>query len=415
VTVLDKGKISGRFLREGLAYTFSAPAFDGQTNGFYFAQAVAQAVTNTLPVTLSVAVDGSGAQVAIDGDGDSFYMLLRNNWSDADGVARMRAYAGYYTVALPVAAKSSVTAPGGTGYLTITVKPNGTVTYAGVLADGKAISGSTDLLYGPDCCSAEDRATFYLWSRPVGYGLKSGLYGVLYLAPKASDNARGTTVAVADSIGLNWINDNPKAVTGFNPTTGALPNGLAGFTNVLDVSGGYYDKTINLQAYYGGRTLEIKSAFEAPADYAGGEGDSGFTLVSVPDPTKLPATPTGAAALAFPGSSVVKTGALVDFDASSNPWAMSLMPNRATGVFTASCRFYYQGGDGSAGAQQKTRKMAIRGVFLPVHPEYLSYGDWLGFYLVSDAYPYLNASGQPTSYSFDWSYGFALSPSAIGD
>ena len=369
----------------------------------------------TLPVTFSVADDGADANVSVDGEADSFYLLFRNNWADAGGAQRMRSYAGYYTVALPVLAKSSDAAPGGTGYLTLTVKPNGTVTYAGVLADGKNISGSTDLLYGPDCCSAEDRATFYLLSRPSGYGAKSGVYGVFFLAPGASDSAKATTLALADSVGLRWINEDPKSVTGYNPATGELPNGISGFTNVLDVTGGYYDKTVNLQTYYGSRTLSIQSTFAAPDDFDGAEGDSGFTQVSVPDPAKLPATPTGAFTLAFPSSNVVKVGSLVDFDASTNPWEMALTPNRSTGIFTASCKLFYQGLSGSGAAQQKTRKVTVKGVFLPLQPAYLSYGDWLGFYLVPDAHTYLNANGRTTNYTFGWSYGFALVPVEPGD
>lgn len=417
VTVQATGRLSGRFMRDGLTFTFSASAFDGVIDGLYYAQAVAKTVNGktTLPVTFSVDGDGADASVSADGEEDSFYMLFRNNWADASGAQLMRAYAGYYTVALPVLEKSSDAAPGGTGYLTLTVKPNGTVAYAGVLADGKNISGSTDLLYGPDCCSAEDRATFYLLSRPSGYGAKSGVYGVFFLAPAAGDSAKGTTLALADSVGLRWINEDPKSVTGYDPTTGELPNGISGFANMLDVTGGYYDKTVNLQTYYGSRTLDIQSTFKAPDDFDGAEGDSGFTLASVPDPAKLPATPAGASALAFPGSSVVKVGSLVDFDASTNPWEMALTPNRATGIFAASFKFFYEGLSGSGVLQQKARKVTVKGVFLPVQPAYLSYGDWLGFYLVPDAHTYLNANGRTTNYPFSWSYGFSLVPVEAGD
>ena len=368
----------------------------------YFAHAVAKSATDSLPVTLTVAEDGSAAELGVDGAADSYYALVRNNWGDADGAALMRSYLGYYTVALPVLTKSSQNAPGGTGYLTLTVMANGTVTYAGQTADGKSLSGSAALLYGPDCCSAKDRATVYLLGKPSGYGRLDALYGLIYLEPSDSGDAKSTTVMPADSsLGLNWVNTSTKAVYG-----------LSGFTHVVDVTGGYYDKTVNLQTYYGVTTLEIGSVFDAPANFDGEQGESDYWLVSVPEPARVPVTVSGASTLAFPKKALVKSGLLVDLSASVNPWSMAVSPNRATGIFSGSCTFYWQTRTGKP--QQKTKDIEIKGVFLPVRAEYQSYADWMGFDLVPDVFQY-EVGGKQETYSFDWSYNFFLAPRQIDD
>lgn len=405
VSVTAAGRISGRIMQGGLSYSFALASFDGQADGAYQARAVARYGTLTQPVTLTVNADGSGGLVCPDDMPDRYYLLYRNNWSEAGGAALMNAYAGTYTVALPVTAKSSANAPGGTGYLTLSVRANGTVTYAGALSDGKSVSGSSVLLYGPDCCSADDRATLYVLNKPSGYGIGGGLHGLLTFAPGEGGGARSTTVTPAEMAGLAWVNNEPKSVFGYDPTTGALPDGISGFTNTLDATGGYYDPTIDLLARYGEDALAIQSLFAAPVDFAGEQGTSGFSLISVPDPARLPATASGVASLAFPGTVLVRNGRLVDLAASVNPWRMSLKPNRRSGVFKGSCSFYYEN---AGGTQQRTKTISLKGVLVPVRAAYQDYPDWMGFYVVSDTCRYLDAGGRWRGYPFNWSYDFLL-------
>ncbi len=407
--VTGTGHISGRFVRGGQTYTLAADAFAGRTNGAFFVRTSAQATKSTLPVTLTVLEDGTGADLRMEGVDNETYELRRNNWKDADMAQLLNTYVGYYTVALPVLEKSSPSAPGGAGYLTLTVKANGTVTFAGQTADDKSVSGSAVLLYGPDCCSAEDRVTFYLLGKPSGYGTGSGLSGVLYLAPGDNGRTDKNNVTAADGQGLLWVNTDPRSVYGYNPVTGELPDHVSGFTNLVDVAGGFYDTAMNLEAFYGGTTLKIGSVFAAPADFDGEQGGSGFGLVSVPDPLRLPAVASGLTALDFPRSVWVKNGALIDFAASVNPWQMTVRPNRATGIYTGSCSLYYQWSDGAGKSVQKSKSVSLKGVFLPVRAAYQAYGDWLGFYLVPDTYRY-DVNGKPQSYRFNWSYDFSLSP-----
>ncbi len=410
IGVSERGALSGKLLSDGATYTFAAASFGGKTNASYFAKMTARSGQRTLPVTVSVAENGAAAEMLLDEAPDSAYLLNRNNWADAGMAAILNGYAGYYTVALPVLEQTSPDAPWGTGYLTATVKANGTVTYAGHLADGKSVSGTATLLYGPDCCSERDRLTFYLQALPSGYGYGGGVYGLLYLAPNDSEGPQDNTVEAGQGLGIRWLNTDPKSTFGYNPATGELPDGIAGFTNTLDVTGGFYDRTVNLQSYYSGRSLRVGSEFAAPGDFDGEQGESGYGLASLPDPAVLPATATAASSLTFQKSVLVKSGVLVDFAASVNPWFMTVSPNRSTGVFTGSCKFYYQGA-----TQQKTKTIALKGVFLPVRAAYQDYADWMGFYLVPDAYRYLDADGHPGSYRFNWACDFSLVPSPTVD
>jgi hypothetical protein len=164
---------------------------------------------------------------------------------------------------------------------------------------------------------------------------------------------------------------------------------------------------VSLTDRYGASELGIASVFTAPADFDGKQGTSGYALASAPEPGRLPAFASGIAAVAFPAVTLVKAGTRVDVAASVNPWSMSVKPNKATGIFTGSCLFYYEtaGGD-----KQKTITVGIRGVFLPVRDASQGYPEWMGFYLVPDKTWYRNAAGQTTSYAFNWSYEFLFGP-----
>ena len=407
MTVATSGKLSGKFLYEGTQYTFAAPSFDKIDASGYFmvTNLVAKAGKTLMSVSLGIKpTQTPEGTLTIAGDGG--FLLYRNNWADAaplgmdDALAN---YVGYYTAALPVEL-SSPSAPLGTGYLTMTTGTKGTVKYAGVLADGRSMSGSAVLLYGPDCCSAEDRLMFYLLTPPAKNNSRSVLYGVIQLQPDASQNVRDVTLVPAHTY-MTWFSANPLSVFGYDVTTGVSSEGVLGFTNTLNVVGGFYAKNTSLVNYYGaGAELEFEPLFGAPNDFDGALGTSGFTLLSLPDVTKLPMTVTAAARLTAPAQTLVKNGKLVDCDVSVNPWGMALTFRPATGLFTASARAYYQ--DGAATAQ-KTKKLSAKGVFVPQRASHAD-TDWFGFYLISDKYLYQDAGGKTKSYSFGWSYDVRL-------
>jgi len=404
MTVTAAGKISGKFLYEGTQYTFAAPRFDmvDATGHFGATNILAKAGKSLMSVSLSLGTAATQGMLTIDGAGG--FLLYRNNWADAapmgagDALAN---YVGYYTAALPVASKSSDVAPAGTGYLTITTGAKGTVKYAGLPADGKSVSGSTVLLYGPDCCSAEDRLMFYLLTPVAKNNSRSVLYGGIQLLPGASKSVADVTLVPAHAH-MTWFSANPASVYGY---AGASSEGVLGFTNTLNVVGGFYAKNTSLVGYYGaGKVLSFAPLFGAPLDFDGERGASGFSLLSLPDAARLPMAVTAAAKLAAPAQSLVKNGPLVDCEASVNPWGMTLAFKPATGVFTASSKAYYQN---SAG-KQKTKTLAVKGVFVPRRASYDDPTDWFGFYLVSDKCNYQNANGKSVSYSFGWSYDVRL-------
>jgi len=401
MTVAASGKLSGKFLYEGTQYTFAAPSFDRVDGSGYFmvTNLVAKAGKTLMSVSLGVKpTQTPEGTLTIDGDGG--FLLYRNNWADAAPMGEGDAlanYVGYYTAALPVEAKSSDAAPTGTGYLTMTTRARGTVKYAGVLADGRRMSGSAFLLYGYDCCSAEDRLMFYLMTSPSKGNRRSVLYGLIQLVP----DPEGVVLTPAHTY-MTWFNANPLSVFGYDAATGTSSEGVIGFTNILNVVGGYYAKNTSLADYYGaGTELAFAPLFGAPLDFNGEQGTSGLTLLSLPDPARLPMTVTEAARLTAPAQSLVREGGRVDCDASVNPWGMTLNFRPATGLFKASARAYYQNAD-----RQRTKTLSARGVFVPRRASYDDPTDWFGFYLISDRYQ--PGAGGRTSYPFNWSYDVRL-------
>jgi len=411
LTVTAAGAVSGKVWLDGQVYTWSFPSFAALTNGQYVVSGLARGGAATVPVAIAVDENGKAAKVVVAGQVDQPYQLLRNAWGTADGRALITRYAGYYTLALPVRSAGVADAPTGTGFLTVAIRSDGSVYYTGQLADGKTLSGSTVLLYGPDCCSLADVATFYVQTKPLDYAAKAGLFGVVRVTEGEnislpSDN---TLDPVFES-GMDWINTNPKSIFGYNSVVG----GPGGFTNHLDMVGGFYDKTINLQTYYQDAVLRSLPTFQFAADYAGVQGTSGFTLFSAPDPLRLPAMASTAATLAFPRRVVVMDGAVADDAASINLWNMGVSFTRTTGLFSGRFTVYYVN---DARTQQKTRTFSSKGVFLPVRSGRDKYpADWMGFYLHPDSYKMIHpVSGAPIVYLFNWSMPFALAPESAFD
>ena len=192
-----------------------------------------------------------------------------------------------------------------------------------------------------------------------------------------------------------------------------MPNGISGFTNVLDVTGGYYDRQIDLRAFYGGGYFGIQSGFFAPADFDGQDGNSGYTLASVPEPARLPVYASSSTTLAFQRSVIVMNNGLIDFALSTNAWYMTVQCNRATGLFTGSFKNYYQGLDPYGVMRQKPVAVTLRGVFLPLRRADQPYADWMGYYLIPDKCRYQGPTGSAMSYPFNWSFDFRMGAMAI--
>lgn len=245
---------------------------------------------------------------------DVFYTgeLYRYNGGTAAGAAANAPFAGYYTVAL--VPEGTVTAadgvPVGNGYLTFTVAKTGSFKVSGMLADGTAVSCST---IGQVRKGGFFYVPFYAGSATYAVG------GVLALACEAE----GATAVLRSSAGLLWTKNAGK-------TTSRDGDGFA-FT--LQPVGGWYDKVLNLQAYYlnEGFAIEAGTGKDLPADALA----KGYAFTTRSTPQDLGVTFTGNTLVpaAYKAVKNATTG-LTDFDTSVNPWNVALKFTRATGLVT---------------------------------------------------------------------------------
>jgi hypothetical protein len=423
LAVGESGKLSAKVEAAGQTFSFSKPAYDAETNGTVYVRLEAQSPKTAaggghLPV-LELAVsmasgEATGTLTLSETAPASSVTLFRNNWKEPSMAEVAAACAGYYTVALPVAA-ASAHAPLGSGYLTMTVAATGAVRLSGVLADGKSWSSSATLLASEeveDAGAAGVRTNAVLrvpvYAAPAAYRGAGGLCGLLRLVP---DDAYGALCVAADpEMPPRWWNADGRSVYGYDPqATGQ------GFDAALDVCGGFYDKVMNLQTWYLGQTLAF-GAFggEAPAPAGfGGQDDtvSGYTLVEeTPEGLRVTVLPQ---ALAVPKKVLayaadVPQSKEIDFARSVNPNGLTLAYARATGLLSGGFSLYYQ--SATPGAAYKTKACAYKGVLTPAR---VMAGPWLrtegqGFYLIPDKTAYTDGSGKAVTYTFNGSYRLTL-------
>ena len=432
LTASAAGKLSAKIQTAGKALSFSKSGYDAETNGWVYARlaalsfktAAGAGFTNTLAIRVSMAAgqgegeltryeavkDGAGR--IVDGTAVvSRVTLCRNGWKDDPALGPLgRACAGYYTVALPVVA-ATADAPGGSGYLTLTVASNGNVKATGVLADGKAWSGAASLLAGQEVedLGAEGVRTnpvvrVLIFAVPSAYKGQGGLCGLLRLAEGGTGG--GLCTVADEAMPPRWWSADGKSVYGYAPEA-ASP----GFAAELGVSGGWYDSVMNLQTWYLNRALTFGAFGAAPAGYGGTDDTvSGYTL--------LGETPEGLRVTVLPQALAVDKQALayaesgaIDFANSVNPCGLTLSFKRATGLLSGAFALYYQGA--GAGADYKVRNVRYKGVLTPVRAEG---GPWAaaegqGFYLVPDAASYADGTGGTRSYTFNRSCSLTLESS----
>ncbi len=156
-------------------------------------------------------------------------------------------YLGYYTIALPwyeqVSSGNLYAAPLGIGYLTMTVGSGGSAKIAGVLADGTKVSQASRLIYFDDC-NGWACVPFFV---PL-YAKQGWVGGLLWIDPE--------TGVVFTDWELGWFVRWEKPGTGRD-----------GFSELLDVCGGYYNKAPALQAHY---RFGVSSYCAGFSYYAGG-------------------------------------------------------------------------------------------------------------------------------------------------
>ena len=384
MTASTKDALSAKVTLAGKTYTFSAKAWDEKDDAygcykmFELVQKVAGvAYTNTLAVTLSGGkssegsdwlsaggsaelvmnvpdADGKGVQESICYSGT----LYRDNSKIQDFLNVMTNYAGYYTVALvPDGVCVGDDAPAGNGFVTLTIDAKGKVKVAGQLADGKtkpSIS-ATAAIEGDSLV-----VPVYTGKKPMCFG------GVVRIA--LADESAGVKSAVVDSSEpLVWYSDD-AAQTYY---------GDEGWSIDLVPVGGWYDKIVNLQAYYLTSQLSVsacgfsdlpKETLTAGYEWVTDNGaEANGTKVSVSGDKFDTAK-----------QKLVKdtVSKLNDFGASENAANVKVSVARATGLVTGS--FVAWSTNGTA---QKNTSVKHQGVLLlnrdeaaPVDPAIASFG-----------------------------------------
>lgn len=229
---------------------------DGRSYAFKGALAAGSAeVTSAGGVELRVGVDAGGN---LAGSVDDTELFGRRVASAGPGP-----FAGYYTALLSV---TDVTAlddevdnqPQGSGYLTFTVTGSGSVNYAGKLADGTALSGSSKLV-------------IYDGAELGGAGLSEAVAGQSYagfVVDKTLYSARGSVAAwvwidggdssaqqdnLVSLMGSSWVYPGKSATFSSDGFVAALDDGS------LRPIGAAFVKPEDLAATFEGGTFDADS------------------------------------------------------------------------------------------------------------------------------------------------------------
>jgi hypothetical protein len=429
VTALGKG--TGKISLRGSNFTFSAASFAERDGAEVFLMtAEAKVGKSVLPVDLWVyapeITDASGAVPAtlgkadgiIGADESGWLTLYRDVWTDAGMADVITNWTGYYTATLPGEGC-------GSGYLTFTVDKNGRVKTAGKLADGAAVSLSGSLIL-----DETGRVFAVLYTAPSAY--KGGsLFGIAeFVKPEAGP----AVVRLLGGTPFAWSSLNPLATGEYGE----------GFARELGLSGGWYDKLINLRGYYengltvGGMDLPSLTASVKFTDWnEDGTRKVSWTEYGLVDAAG-DATPAGLVLSVTPVTGVgtgfsapradtpardAETGeydyfADSDGDGVSNTAGLSFRFTRATGLFSGTFKTWYDyisAEDYATDTLKQThmsKTVTFQGALTPVREEGGAEGR--GYFLWKDASEYdtgrLDSYGEPVmkAYSFNGSFDFLL-------
>ena len=316
-------------------------------------------VAGTVKITLNILDDGFVKEVSYAGE------LVRDNSSNDAWLAAVAKFAGYYTVSLvPYGINLSDGVPCGNGYLTMTLDESGTATYAGLLADGTALSGSSKIALRGDLSTPTVCAVVV----PIGaYAAPWSFGGQLKL--HWAEDADGYVATVVDSReSLEWNKD------GANSSYDGQ-----GFRVELRPTGGWYNTIVNLQTYYLNRdfSVEAQRVDGVPAEMLPSGQD--YTADTMPHGVNAQLGRTSLT----PDARVLVTredSTLYDLAASVNPWKVKTSFVPATGLLSGTFRAW---SDGTTQAQFAT--LNHYGVLLMNRDEYspLDEDVWTaGFYLL---------------------------------
>ena len=362
-------RLSAKVALAGKTYTFTAEGWDdGETEGtlereFSLVQrlnrldeesgrTVSVTVTNTLVVTAAsgeTATDGdwlkSGGTATLvmnvpDANNKGYQeeirytgAIYRQNAKIQDYLTAVTNFTGYYTVALAATGVDALEAPAGNGYITLTIDNKGMVRAAGMLADGT----TRPSLSVAACAIKEDEssANGYSMYVPLFFAKSPAVFGG-ELRLYAGESGE---IVVDSSRPLVWNNDNARLTY----------YGEEGYRLSLDPAGGWYDKVVNLQAYYLTRAFEVSAPdasefFTEALTANSATKDYHFVDAVQPDGT---AVDLAGDAFSTARKTLVRSGTLYDLAASSNPCNVQVKLARATGLVTGTFSLWSENEDGS--------------------------------------------------------------------
>ena len=362
-------KLSAKVALAGKTYTFSGEGWEyGGEEGtvekeLFLVQklnriseetgrTVSVTVTNTLSITIaSGATDDEGSWLASGGTAtlvmnvpdannkgyqeEIHYTgaLYRQNAKIQDYLTAVTNFTGYYTVALVAPGVDAMEAPAGNGYITLTIDNKGAVKAAGALADGT----TKPSLSVAACAMKEDEssANGYSMYVPLFFARSPVVFGgVIRLYADESGE-----IVVDSTRPLVWNNDNGKLTY----------YGENGYRLSLDPAGGWYDKVVNLQAYYLTRAFEVSapdaSEFFTEALTAN-SATKDYHFVDAVQPNGS-AVDLAGDAFATAKKTLVRSGTLYDLAASANPCNVQVKLARATGLVTGTFSLWSENDDGS--------------------------------------------------------------------
>ncbi len=382
MTVTGLGKVTGKLSASGKNFPFSAASYshsDEDEALWISTKIIVDKVDVPLifkvanpegvnPISLSLAKGWPAGKV----EGEPAIKMYRNVWKDTGAAAILEPYIGYYTAVLPGGAEY------GSGYLTITVDKAGVVKTTGKLADGTALSLSGILIIDgnePACMFT------VIYTSPAA--CQGGcLFG---LAELVKPDEAGSHVFLRPLDGSNflWENLNPVATADYE----------AGFQRELGLSGGWYDKTGNLDDYYHDKVLTVGVGSSVPASW----NLTGLDLTPVLNSSGVM---TG---LSAPNVNLpVKVNGEWDYSA-ENTAGLKTGLTRATGIFKGSFKVWFD-----YNTTHTSKSVSYEGVLIPER-EFKDDGiEGRGFFLWPDKGQYINPLGRTVTYPFNWSYDFIV-------
>lgn len=334
---------------------------------------------------------GSGYQEDVYYDG----RVVRDNSKLTDWQTAASAFAGYYTVSLPVMTALDGD-PFGNGYLTLTVDAKGKVKIAGMLADGTKYSGAASAVLAlADIDGAPAMRV------PLFADKATTVFGGWLTLCKGEDGVPVVRTDLFDAM-LLWADDDPKSTR----------DGEDGFMLSVHPVGGWFDTVSNLQRSY----LESDLSVALP------EGDEALTEIHealglsedyqfMARPDDTPVTLNGDK-MEVEKQKFVTTNKLKDWDASVNASNVKITFNRKTGIVNGSFDLWYEGVNAKGVTEQKSvTGLKHNGILLlsrdamdqTLDPDVLSAGFFLSPLKVTD-----DSGARPTTRTWNASYQFNI-------